>query len=332
MRTKNTPGKLAMAVAVVGIGSVGCAQQDNQEESAEGFPEEAVSVTVPFDPGGGSDVMARLVEQHWDEEFDVGLEFDYVSGAGGTVGMSTFLSTADEDGHDIITFNYPHIVVHPSGGLADYHWSDYSIIGQISEEHTILVVRDDSPYETLDDFVSDVDDSDGTVSTSIPQAMDAGHIAYTQFEDQLDSELPLVAYQSGSEQLDGVLSGDVDSAFGTVGTMISGIEGGELRVLAVATDERLDTFPDWETFAEHDYEVISPLGRLWLAPEGVSEERIDRLAEGFANIAEDQEFVESMENMGVEAEFIGRDELIPQLEDLEETVDDLVAQMEDVEE
>lgn len=332
MRTNKMHKKTVAATSLLVLSGVGCTQQNTQDESAEGFPEEAVAVTVPFDPGGGSDVMARLVEQYWDDEFDVGLEFNYVSGAGGTVGMSTFLSTAAEDGHDIITFNYPHIIVHPAGGLADYHWTDYSVIGQISEEHTVLVVRDDSPYETLDDFLSDVEGSDGTVSTSIPQAMDAGHIAYAQLEDQLEPDLPLVAYQSGSEQLDGVLSGDVDSAFGTVGTMISAIEGGELRVLAVAAEERLDTFPDWETFAEHDYDVISPLGRLWLAPEGVSEERIDRLAEGFANIAENPEFIESMENMGVEANFVGRDELAQQFEDFEETVDDLVAQMEEVEE
>lgn len=320
---------MKMVPALLGLSALALtACGESGDAAAEDFPESAVDVTIPFDPGGGSDVMARMVEQYWEDEFGVGMNFEYRSGAGGTVGMMEFASTGSDDGYDLATFNFPHISVHPAGGLADYTADDFEFIGQIASDYNVAVVRDDSEYESMEDFVDAAEGAPGSLSVSIPQAMDTGHIAYAQLLEDTGIDAPLVSYQSGSEQLDGILSGDTDLAMGTMGTMGSAIDSGDLRVLGVTSPDRLEYEPDWPTFLEQGYEVETYLGRLWMVPAGTDEALVQRYQEGFQAIADDPDFQQSMEDLGYEVEFHDGGWVDEQIAQFEEDVDELVEQLE----
>lgn len=320
---------IAGLAGAVSLALVGC-NADTAEQDYENFPDSTVNVTIPFDAGGGSDVMARMVEKFWQDEFGTTLNFQYRSGAGGTVGMNSFATTADTDGYDIATFNFPHVVVHPTAGLADYSpTEDFEYICQIATDYNVAVVPADSPYESLDDYVEAASAAPGQTSISVPQAMDTGHIAFTQFVNDTGLDISLVRYQSGSEQLESILSGDTDMALGTAGTMAGSIDSGDLRVLGVTSPKPLETQPDWPTFVDQGYEVQISLGRLWMLPAGTPAEIQEIFESGFANISEDPEFVEQMANLGYQVDFLDGQETLEMIEGFSAEAEDLVAQMQE---
>lgn len=318
---------VASLAGVVSLAVVGC-NADSAEQDYASFPDSTVNVTIPFDAGGGSDVMARMVEKFWQDEFGTSLNFQYRSGAGGTVGMNAFATTADTDGYDIATFNFPHIVIHPTAGLANYSpTEDFEYICQIATDYNVAVAPADSPYESLSDYVEAASAAPGQTSISVPQAMDTGHIAFTQFVNDTGLDISLVRYQSGSEQLESILSGDTDMALGTAGTMTGSIASGDLRVLGVTASERLKTQPDWPTFLEQGYDVQISLGRLWLLPAGTPPEVQEIYESGFEDISEDPAFVEQMANLGYQINFLDGQETLEMIEDFSSEAEQLVAQM-----
>lgn len=319
-------------LGVVGVASLvlaGCSDSSTEGDYTD-FPSKTVNVTIPFDAGGGSDVMARMVEKFWSDEFGTSLNFQYRSGAGGTVGMNAFATTSGTDGYDIATFNFPHIVVHPAAGLAEYSPTEsFEYICQIATDYNVAVVPADSPYQSLSDFADAAAADPGRTSISVPQAMDTGHIAFTQFVNDTGLDISLVRYQSGSEQLESILSGDTDVAFGTAGTMAGSIASGDLRVLGVTAPERLETEPDWPTFIEQGYQVQISLGRLWLLPEGTPSEIQQIYEAGFENISKDPEFIEQMANLGYQVDFLDGAQTMEMIEGFADEVDELVAQMQE---
>lgn len=288
-------------------------------ESTQGadYPTKAIELLIPFDPGGGSDVMARTMEEFLIDEFGVQFNFSYNAGAAGAVGMLT-LSNQESDGYNIGTFNYPHIVLQPLAGTAEYDTFDsFDYIGQIAADYTILVVHADSPYETVEDLVNDALDRPGEVTISTPGLMESQHVAYRQFVNEAGIDAPIIPFQSGGEQISASLGQQVDAAMGTMGTYLGEVQSENLRALAITAPERSEELPDVPTFREEGYEVISHTGRLWMTPAGVDSNRLERLREGFQTIVENSDFQEKMQNQGYTVEWMGGEELEQYLRDFQ---------------
>ncbi|MCM3715734.1 tripartite tricarboxylate transporter substrate binding protein [Alkalihalobacillus oceani] len=325
-------GLIVMLFAVVSAcGNEGAAPSQG-EEAPEGagevdFPTRNFDLTVPFSPGGGSDVSARLVEQYFADEFGYTMNFNYRDGAGGAVGMLEFANTGSDDGHDIATFNFPHISLQPASGVAEYQIDDFEVFAQIASDYTVFVVPADSPWETLEDFVNDAKSRPGELNIALAQVMEPAHMSYVQLIDEAEIEAPRITYQSGGELLSGILGGHVDSAIGSMGTTMQEVNTGSLRALAISASERLERFPDIPTFKEQGYGIETHIGRLWLTPAGVDPQVLQRLEDGFKNIVDNPEFQEQMEGTGFVIDWMGREEIQEHIRNFDATSADLVERL-----
>jgi putative tricarboxylic transport membrane protein len=163
-------------------------------------------------------------------------------------------------------------------GRAIYGYEDVTPLAQIASEFGAIAVRADSPFQTLGDLVAVLKDDPKAVTFgggSAPGGMDHIKVALLAKAIGIDPlEIVYVPFHGGGEALAALLGGHVDVGPLDVSEIVGQIEAGEVRVLAVLSEERLPGFPDLPTAVEQGVDLVFPIWRgLYMAPD-VPEEAV----------------------------------------------------------
>lgn len=253
--------------------------------AAQDFPARAIEYIIPFDPGGESDITARLQEPLMEAALGVGVNVRHQPGGGGAVAWSEFQGNAEPDGHEIIGINIPHIVAQPiQRSDAGYTTEGFDIISWFHMTPHVLVVRADSPYETLDDLLAFAEENPQSLTVGGSGTFSGNHLETLRLQEVADVQVTYIPF-TGTGPLPAALLG------GHVGAVISnstlGVQlGDDVRVLAVASEERLEVLPDTPTFQELGYDIVGGTYRGVAAPQGTPPERLEMLADLFTEMNE----------------------------------------------
>lgn len=267
---------LAGAFAVsLAIGSAAVAQT---------YPEKPITVLVPFNPGGGTDMQARLVEQAFASEFGQSLNFVYKPGAGGAIG-ATELATVKPDGYTIAVYTFPLIAMNAINNTGRYDVNDFDYLAGAASDPIILVTRAKSELGTMGAFRDAVNAEPGRLNVGATESFGPSHLAALWAKDQ-GLNVNVVPFAGGAKGLAAVQGGHVDALFAPLGALLTA--GDSLNYLATATAERLPSKPDMPTLAEAGYDVRSVASRIWIAPAGLPEDTRTRLTDGLRKIYSDE--------------------------------------------
>ncbi len=249
------------------------------------FPERPITYIIPFDPGGESDVTARFQEPHLQELLGVPVTVTHRPGGGGAVGWSDFQRTARPDGYELIGLNIPHIVGQPiQRADAGYTTEGFEIITWFHFTPNALIVRADSPFETLDDLIEFASENPQVVTMGGSGTFSANHLEMLRLEQEADVNLTYIPF-TGTGPLPAALLGGHVSALMNY-TMLGVQLGDQVRVLAVASEERVAALPDAPTFRELGYDIVGGAYRGVAAPVGTPPEIIEVLADAFGQVNE----------------------------------------------
>lgn len=249
------------------------------------YPEEPITYIISFDPGGESDVTARFQEPHLEELLGVDVIVTHRPGGGGAVAWSEFQRTAEPDGHTIIGINIPHIVAQPiQRADAGYDTFDWEIITWFHFTPNALIVRNDSPFETLEDLIEFARENPQVVTIGGSGTFSANHLEMLRLENAADIDLTYIPFTGTGPLPAAVLGGHVSALMNY--TMLGVQMSDEVRVLAVAAEERVPSMPDAPTFRELGYDIVGGAYRGVAAPAGTPPEIVERLAEVFGEVNE----------------------------------------------
>lgn len=249
------------------------------------YPEQPVTYIIPFNPGGESDVTARFQEPHLEEILGVDVIVTHRPGGGGAVAWSEFQRTAEPDGHTIIGVNIPHIVAQPiQRADAGYETFDWEIITWFHFTPNALIVRNDSPFETLEDLIEYARENPQVVTVGGSGTFSANHLEMLRLEKAADIDLTYIPFTGTGPLPPAVLGGHVSAVMNY--TMLGVQMSEEVRVLAVAAEERVPTLPDAPTFRELGYDIVGGAYRGVAAPKGTPPDIVERLAEVFGEVNE----------------------------------------------
>ncbi|TVQ01205.1 MAG: tripartite tricarboxylate transporter substrate binding protein [Roseinatronobacter sp.] len=253
--------------------------------AAQDFPTRAIEYIIPFDPGGESDITARLQEPLMEAALGVGVNVRHQPGGGGAVAWSEFQGNAEPDGHEIIGINIPHIVAQPiQRSDAGYATEDFDIITWFHMTPHVLVVRADSPYETLDDLLAFAGENPQSLTVGGSGTFTGNHLEALRLQEVADVQLTYIPFTGTGPLPAAILGGHVGAVISnsTLGVQL----GDDVRVLAVAAEERLEVLPDTPTFQELGYDIVGGTYRGVAAPKGTPPERLDMLADLFTEMNE----------------------------------------------
>ncbi|MCV0397973.1 MAG: tripartite tricarboxylate transporter substrate binding protein [Rhizobiaceae bacterium] len=259
------------------------------------FPDKPVDYVIPFGPGGESDISARLQQPFFKEKFGQDLVVSYKEGGGGAVGWSQ-LNGLSGDGHTIMGVNLPHIVLQPAEKDVGYKTDDLVTIYWFHFTPDAIVVRADSEFKTLDDFLKYAKDNPGGLTIGGTGKGSANHLAQVKFDELAGIKTAYVPFKGTGAVTTATLGGQIMAQWGY--TTVGAAQGDQVRLLAVATEERHPLFPDVPTFKELGYDLIGGAWRGIAVPSSVPEEQRKQWSNMIAEINADPDFRKKMEEGG----------------------------------
>lgn len=245
------------------------------------FPEKPITYIIPFNPGGESDITARLQESHLQDILGVPVNVTHKPGGGGAVAWSEFQRTAKPDGYTIIGVNVPHIIGQPLiRKQAGYETDGFELIMWFHFTPNALIVRNESTFQSLDDLIAFAKENPAAATVAGSGTYSANHLETLRLERAADIELTYVPHTGTGPVVPALLGGHISAA---MNYSMLGVQYSEkTRTLAVASEERVETLPDAPTFKELGYDIVGGAFRGVAAPKGTPREIVDILAKAFS--------------------------------------------------
>lgn len=268
---------------------------EQQADAGSSYPEKDITLIIPFTAGGSSDVQARIVEKYFKDEFGVNLVFMYKEGAGGEIGW-TELANSEPDGYTIAGFNDPHILLQPLARETAFTYESFDYIGMMVKEPQLIVVSKDSPYNTFEELLDAIKANPGGLTCGLSGSYSGHHITALKLMDAADCEFTLVPYNGSADQIVALQGGHIDFIVGNPGDLTPDAE--KYKFLAIADEERGSYLPDTPTLIELGYDVTNSISRGFATPAGVDPAILERLQEGFENIANNPDYLADMAAIG----------------------------------
>lgn len=274
---------LALASTVVMIGA------------AAAFPDKPVNYIIPFGEGGESDISARLQIPHFKDEFATEISLTYKPGGGGAIAWKA-LNSMPADGHTIMGVNLPHIAIQPMRSNAAYATRDLTPVYWFHYTPDAIVVRRDSPFETLGELITYAKDNPGQLTFSGSGRGTANHLAQVSFDKLADIESQYIPFKGSAAAVTALQIEQVSAQWGYTTVGIANAKS--VRLLAVAMEDRHPAFPDVPTFRELGFEMVTGAFRGIAVPAETPEDRRQAWSDMIAAVNADPAFRDGMERAG----------------------------------
>lgn len=217
---------------------------------AQSYPDKAIRMIVPFPPGGGTDVVARVIAQKLGEATGWTIVADNKPGSGGSVGLS-LAGKAPADGYTIVLAQNANLVINPILGKANYDpIKDFAPIGLTASAPQVLVVAKDSPLKTVEDLLAAAKAKGGKMTFASPGVGTSSHLAGELLQQLASVKFRHVPYKGASQALPDLMGGRVDIYISSVPSVMTQVKEGALRPIALFATKRDADLPDVPTFDE----------------------------------------------------------------------------------
>jgi tripartite-type tricarboxylate transporter receptor subunit TctC len=279
--------------AVLGTAAAAQAQDD--------YPNNVITVVVPFSAGGPTDTVTRLVAQSMSATLGQQVIVENVAGAGGTLGAAR-VAKADPDGYTLLLH---HIGMATT--MALYRQLPYSSIddfepvGLVTEVPMTLVAKKDLQPANLAELIDYVKSNKDTVTYANAGIGAASHLCGMLFMSAIDTQVTTVAYKGTGPAMNDLLGGQVDFMCDQTTNTTSQIKAGEIKAYGVTTKARVAALPDVPTVDEGGLSgfEISVWHGLY-APKGTPQPVIDKLVAALQTALKDPTVVQRFGELGTE--------------------------------
>jgi tripartite-type tricarboxylate transporter receptor subunit TctC len=250
-----------------------------QRASAQAYPTRPVTIIVPFAAGGGNDIMARLISQHFSRALGQQFVIDNRAGAGGTLGARA-VAKAAPDGYTLMVGHSGVFGVAPAL-YADPGYEpkrDFAPIGLIASYQQILVVHPSVPVHTVAELMALARKEPGKITYATAGVGSGSHLSTELFAAMADVKLTHVPYRGTGAMQGDLAGGHVDMSITTFPSVFGQLRSGGLRPIAVTGETRSSIYPDLPTIAEAGvpgYAAVIHYGMV--APAGLSRTIAERL-------------------------------------------------------
>lgn len=262
------------------------------------FPEKPMELMVIFPAGGPTDLDVRILAKYAEKYLPQKLVIVNVPGGGGIVGWNT-VPDKTKDGYFLCNINTPHILSFPLVSKTRFDMNSFEPLIMVSQDPTIFMVRNDSPYKTFADLVAAAKAKPGTITVGTAGLNLAHHIAALQVQQELGVQFSVIPFKGSAGSMAGLLGGQVDVLSDTLSDYVTKLQG-QVRILAVGHAERTQFAPDAPTFAEVGVKGYIPSSDRGVAvPAGTDPAVRKILTEAFTKAANDPDYQAEAKKAGL---------------------------------
>ena len=224
------------------------------------YPDKPIHFVVPYPPGGGTDVIARIVVERFQAALGQTVIIDNKGGAGGSIG-SDIVAKAAPDGYTVL-FTLSSHTINPAilQKLTFDTVRDFEPVGMVASLPQLLAVNNDVPVKTVAELIALARAKPDSLSFASVGNGSPGHLAGELLKLRTGTKMTHIPYRGGGPAVTDVMGGQVPLLWVSIPAAAQFVKTGKLRALAVSTVKRSAAFPDVPTLQEagiKDFEVDS---------------------------------------------------------------------------
>ncbi len=289
--------KILFAFAAVLLATAGIASPAPAQE----WPQRTIRIVVSFGPGGGADIIGRILADSLQSKLGQPVIVENKPGAGGILGNDV-VAKAAPDGNTLGIMTAGQIIAAVTKKNTPYDTNTaFAPVGQVATASLMIVTRPDFPANNVKELVAYAKDHPGKVVFASPGFAATQHFAGEMFKQIAKVDLLHVPYKTSPEAINAVLGKHADILFDTVSALIGQVKSGQLKALAVTGKDRFPAVPDIPPAAESGvlpgYDVTTWYGVF--APRGTPPAVVAKLNKALNESLADEAVKKRMATVGV---------------------------------
>lgn len=239
------------------------------------YPTKPIKLIVGYAPGGGVDTTARIFAKYAKEFLGQPVIITNITGGGGSIGAREVLK-AKPDGYTLLWMHEAILSAYITG-VANFSWEEFTPLGKAVATCDAIVVRADSPWKTIDDFMNYLKKNPGKVRMPV-EIGSMSQLELAAIDNAAGGhKIVPVSGGGGATRIPKLLGGFLDAASLNAPSVPQYVKDGSLRPLAVCTPQRSPFLPNVPTLMEKGYNVNKPFNMYMFAPKNLSPEIANKI-------------------------------------------------------
>ena len=280
-----------------------------QTSSAAAFPSKPIRVIVPAAPGGGTDILSRLLSPKLTENFGQSIIIENRAGASTNIGTE-FVARSAPDGYTVLVATTPH-AINPSlfAKLNFDPVRDFTMISQLALTQNVLLVHPSLPVSNVKEFVALARARPGQLTAGTSGGTSA-FLAIEMLKAAAKIDILNIPYKGAGLALNDIIAGHVQFQVNTTLATLPFIQSGKLRAIATCGSKRTTTLPQVPTVGETIKGFESSGWYALLGPAGMPRDVVQKLYDAFSKSLKSPDILQRLTTQGVDVVAGSPDELV----------------------
>lgn len=293
--------KTLMVASVAAFAAFG-----GQAVAQDSYPNKAITLIVPYAPGGTTDLIGRALADGMSKHLNQTVVVENKPGAAGSMGANEMVNTKPDGYRVALTpvgiFRQPYLQKTRYDPI-----KDLTYIAAFANYDFAIAVDEKSPIKTIQDYVKFIQENPDKMDFGTPGQFTGNQVMLVELANAVNGKAVHIPFKSDSESISALLGGQIQSVVST-NVIIPFMQSGKVRVLATAAEERPEAYKDVPTLKEAGYPVVvpSPLGLA--GPKNLPEDIVVKLEEAVKATMETDHFKKVMKDYGVQTKFMDHKE------------------------
>jgi tripartite-type tricarboxylate transporter receptor subunit TctC len=295
-----------IAIAALAVALAVAAQTGSSRAQAD-YPTRTVKLIVPYPPGGGTDLLARLLAQQLEQKWKQSVIVENVGGAEGNIGAEK-VARAAPDGYTLLLSAPGPLALN---GLVyktmPYDPAKWGAIAMLATSSFVLAVSPDFAATNLAQLIADAKANPGALTAATPGAGGLGYFATIEFEQLAQVKLLHVPFQGEGPEVTALLGGHINMTLIDLAPVLPLYRAGKLKIVAVGATARLPQLPDVPTLAESGvpgYRAVTFFGLV--APPGTPAALADKINRDVIDVMKQPAVLGKIETLSLAPSFGSR--------------------------
>jgi tripartite-type tricarboxylate transporter receptor subunit TctC len=261
------------------------------------FPSKPIELVVPFQPGGGTDALARAFADATRKHMPQSMIIVNKPGASGAIGWQDVIN-AKPDGYRLAVVTV-EVTTLPHMGLAKFTYDDMTPIARLNADQAAITVRADAPWNTIEEFLAAAKKDSGKLSMGNAGNGSIWHLAAAALEDKTSVKFNHTPFQGAGPAVLALLGGHIDAVAVSPAEVTTYVQAGKLKTLAVMADQRVKGFDKVPTLKERGIDLTIGTWRGIAAPKNTPPEVIAYLKDLSKKASDEPAFREVLEKQNL---------------------------------
>jgi tripartite-type tricarboxylate transporter receptor subunit TctC len=276
-------------------------------EAAESWPARPIRLIVPFAPGGGTDMVGRVMAPRLAERLGRPVLVENRGGAGAVIGTQ-LVAKAPPDGYTLLVCDTAH-TIQPALQKLDYDpIKSFSLIASLVRGDTVLAIPASMPVMNIAQFIALARAKPGTLVAGTAGPGSSGHMGAELFKVMADIDIVIAHYKGGGAATTDLLGGQIHLSSITIQAAVPHVKAGRLRVIGIGGPSRSPLLPDVPTVEESSPALAGYNSAGWrglVGPAGMPAAIVDRLVREVRAVLDEPETRTMFETNGMDVDFRG---------------------------